>query len=223
MGQRLELGKDWLEIVGIAGEVKQRSLNEPPQPFLHLPRLQDYRSNMILVARTSLEPGAALQAVQSVITKLDQNMPIFDIKTLDEHVGVSLFLPRMAATLLSIFGLLALLLAAIGLYGLMSYSVGQRTREIGIRVSLGAQRRDVLRLVMGHGLILSSIGITIGLTAALGAVRLISHLLYEVSATDPATFALITLLLVGVATVACYIPARRAAKVDPMIALRNEG
>jgi putative ABC transport system permease protein len=129
----------------------------------------------------------------------------------------------MAATLLSIFGLLALSLAAIGLYGVMSYSVGQRTREIGIRVSIGAQRRDVLKLIMGQGLILSSIGIIIGFVAALAAARLISHLLYEVSATDPATFALIALLLVGVATVACYIPARRATRVDPMIALRNEG
>ncbi len=178
---------------------------------------------MILVARTALELRAALPAVESVVAKLDPNMPIFDVKTLNEHVGVSLFLPRMAATLLSLFGLLALLLAAIGLYGVMSYSVSQRTREIGIRISLGAMRRDVLKLIMGQGLILSLIGIGAGLVAASAVTRLIAHLLYGVSANDPATFTLIALLLVGVALVACYLPARRATKVDPMIALRNEG
>jgi predicted permease len=223
LGKRLKLGKDWLEIVGVAGEVKQRRLNEPPQPFLYLPLLQDYRSNMILVARTTLELGAALQVVQNVVAALDPNMPIFDVKTLNEHIGVSLFLPRMAATLLSLFGLLALLLAAIGLYGVMSYAVSQRTREIGIRISLGARRRDVLKLIMGQGLILSLIGIGAGLAAALGVTQLIAHLLYRVSATDPATFTLIALLLTGVALAACYIPARRATRVDPMIALRNEG
>jgi len=223
LGKRLKLGKDWLEVVGVAKEVKQRRLNEPPQTFLYLPLLQDYRSNMILVARTALEMGAAIQAVERVVSTLDQNMPIFDVKTLNEHIGVSLFLPRMAATLLSLFGLLALLLAAIGLYGVMSYSVIQRTREIGIRISLGATRRDVLRYIIGQGLTLSVIGIVIGLAAALAVTRLIAHLLYGVSANDPATFTLIALLLVGVALAACYLPARRATRVDPMIALRNEG
>jgi len=223
LGKRLKLGKDWLEIVGVAKEVKQRRLNEPPQPFLYLPLLQDYRSNMILVARTNLELGAALQAVERVVAALDQNMPIFDVKTLNEHIGVSLFLPRMAATLLSLFGLLALLLAAIGLYGVMSYSVSQRTREIGIRISVGATRRDVLKLIMGQGLILSLVGIVIGLVAALAVTRLIANLLFGVSATDPSTFGLIALLLACVALAACYLPARRATKVDPMIALRNEG
>jgi predicted permease len=223
MGQRLKLGKNWLEIVGVAGEVKQRRLNEPPQPFLYLPLLQDYRSNMILVARTALELRAALPTVESVVATLDSNMPIFDVKTLNEHIGISLFLPRMAATLLSLFGLLALSLAAIGLYGVMSYSVSQRTREIGIRISIGAQRHDVLKLIMGQGLILSLIGIVIGLVAALGVTRLIAHLLSGVSASDPVTFGLVALLLTGVALAACYLPALRATKVDPMIALRNDG
>ncbi|MGH9843529.1 MAG: ABC transporter permease [Blastocatellia bacterium] len=222
MGQRLKLGKDWLEIVGIASEVKQRRLNEPPQPFLYLPLLQDYRSNMILVARTALELRAALPAVENVVATLDPNLPIFDVKTLNEHIGVSLFLPRMAATLLSLFGLLALSLAALGLYGVMSYSVSQRTREIGIRISLGAQRRDVLKLILKQGLTLSLIGLAGGLAAALVVTRLIAHLLYGVSANDPATYTLIALLLTGVALVACYLPARRATKVDPMIALRYD-
>lgn len=223
LGKRLKVGKDWLEIVGIAGEVKQRRLDEPPRPFLYLPLLQDYRSNMILVARTPLELGAALQAVQNVVASLDPNLLIFDVKTLDEHIGIALFLPRMAATLLSLFGLLALLLAAIGLYGVMSYSVSQRTREIGIRLSLGAQAGDVLKLVLRQGLLLSLIGVVTGLVAALAVTRFIAHLLYGVSATDPVTFALIALLLAGVALAACYFPARRATKVDPLIALRTEG
>jgi predicted permease len=223
IGKRLKVGKDWLEIVGVAGEVKQRRLNEPPQPFLYVPLLQDYRSNMILVARTNLELGAALQSIERAAATLDPNMPVFDVKTLDEHIGVSLFLPRMAATLLSLFGLLALLLAAIGLYGVMSYSVSQRTREIGIRISVGATRRDVLKLIMGQGLILSLVGIVIGLVAALAVTRLIANLLFGVNANDPATFGLIALLLACVALAACYLPALRATRVDPMIALRNEG
>jgi predicted permease len=223
MGKHLKIGKDRLEIVGVAKEVKQRRLNEPPQPFLYVPLLQDYRSNMVLVARTNLDLGAALQAVERVVAALDQNMPIFDVKTLNEHIGVSLFLPRMAATLLSLFGILALLLAAIGIYGVMSYSVSRRTREIGIRISVGATRRDVLKLIMGQGLILSLIGIVIGMAAALAVTRLIAHLLFGVGANDPATFGLIALLLTVVAITACYLPARRATKVDPMIALRNEG
>src|SRR5882757_10828474 len=123
LGRRIKLTKDWLEIVGIAKDVKNRSLSEAPQPFLYLPLLQDYRSNMILVARTPTEPQQVSKAVRAVVAALDPGMPIFDVKTLEEHVGVSLYLQRMAATLLSIFGLLALSLAAIGLYGVMAYSV----------------------------------------------------------------------------------------------------
>jgi predicted permease len=222
LGRRIKLSKDWLEIVGIAKDVKNRSLREAPQPFLYLPLLQDYRSNMILVARTPTEPQQVSNSVRAVVAALDPGIPIFDVKTLEEHVGVSLYLQRMAATLLSIFGLLALSLAAIGLYGVMAYSVSQRTRELGIRVSVGAERRDIFKLILGQGLALSVVGLLAGLIASLAATRLTAKLLYGVSATDPITFLGIALLLLCVTMLACYFPARRATKVDPMTALRFE-
>ena len=222
LGRRLKLTKDWLEVVGIAKDVKNRSLSETPQPFLYLPLLQDYRSNMILVARTAIEPEQTSQLVRAEVAALDPGIPIFDVKTLEEHLGISLFLQRMAATLLSIFGLLALSLAAIGLYGVMAYSVSQRTRELGIRVSVGAERRDIFKLILGQGLAISVVGLLAGLVAALAVTRLTAKLLYGVSATDPVTFIVITLLLLCVTLLACYFPARRATKVDPMIALRFE-
>jgi macrolide transport system ATP-binding/permease protein len=222
LGKRLKLGKDWLEIVGIARDVKLRRLNEPPQPFLYVPLLQDYRSNMILVARTAVDPGTVMHAVRAEVAGIDPEMPMFDVKTLEEHIGISLFLQRMAATLLSIFGLLALSLAAMGLYGVLAYSVSQRTRELGIRISVGAERRDIYRLILGQGLALSMVGLLGGLVAALAVTRLMGSLLYGISATDPATFISIALLLIGVALLACFFPARRATRVDPMIALRVE-
>jgi predicted permease len=222
LGRRLKLAKDWLEIVGIAKDVKNRSLSEAPQPFLYLPLLQDYRSNMILVARTAVEPEKMFQSVHDEVAALDPQIPIFDAKTLEEHVGISLFLQRMAATLLSIFGLLALSLAAIGLYGVMAYSVSQRTRELGIRVSVGAERRDIFKLILGQGLAIPVVGLLAGLVAALAVTRLTANLLYGVSATDPVTFIVIGLLLLCITLLACYFPARRATKIDPMIALRVE-
>lgn len=222
LGRRLRLTKDWLEIVGIAKDVKNRSLSEAPRPFLYLPLLQDYRSNMILVARTAIEPVKMFQPVRAEVAALDPRIPLFDVKTFEEHVGISLYLPRMAATLLSIFGLLALSLATIGLYGVMAYSVSQRTHEIGIRLSIGAERRDIFKLVLGQGLALSIVGLLGGLVVALAVTRLMAKLLYGVSANDPVTFASIALVLMGVALLACYFPARRATRVDPMTALRFE-
>jgi putative ABC transport system permease protein len=147
---------------------------------------------------------------------------MFDTKTLEDHVGISLFLQRMAASLLSIFGLFALSLAAVGLYGVMAYTVAQRTRELGIRVSVGAKQSDILRLILGQGLMLTVIGIIGGLVTALAVTRLSAGLLYGVSAADPMTFTVVALILLGVALAAGYFPARRATKVDPMIALRME-
>ncbi len=220
LGRRLKLTKDWLEIVGIAKDVKYRSLSEAPQPFLYLPLLQDYRSNMILVARTTIEPEKMFQPVRAEVAALDPKIPMFGVKTFEEHVGISLFLQRMAATLLSIFGLLALSLAAIGLYGVMAYSVSQRSRELGIRVSVGAERRDIFKLILGQGLAISVVGLLAGLVAAFAVTRLTAKLLYGISATDPVTFIVIALLLLCVTLLACYFPARRATRVDPMIALR---
>jgi putative ABC transport system permease protein len=220
VGRRVKVADDWLEVVGIAKDVKNRSLSEAPAPFLYVPLLQDYRSNMILVARTAVEPDTTIHAVQAEVTALDAGMPVFDITTLEEHIGIALFLQRMAATLLSLFGLIALALSAVGLYGVMAYTVSQRIRELGIRIAIGAQRRDVLRLILGQALALSAIGIIGGLIIAAMVTRIAARLLYGVSATDPATFALVALVLLLVATVAGYFPARRATTVDPIVALR---
>lgn len=222
LGRQLKLDKGWLKIVGIAKDVKYRSLSDSPQPFLYVPLLQDYRSNMILVARMSGDPEKMAHVVQATVASIDPQMPLFDIKTLEEHIGLSLFLQRMAATLLSIFGLLALSLAAIGLYGVMAYVVSQRTHELGIRISIGAQKMDVFKLVLSQGLALTVIGVLGGLLVALAVTRLTSHLLYGVSATDPITFTLVALLLIGVALVATFFPAHRATRIDPMIALRHD-
>ncbi len=159
---------------------------------------------MIVVARTTAEPEKMFHAVQAEIAALDPEMPVFDAKTLLDHIGVSLFLQRMAATLLSIFGLLALSLSAVGLYGVMAYAVSQRTRELGIRISVGAQRGDVYKLILGQGLVLSAIGMIGGLVAALIVTRFAAHLLYGISAADPVTFTSIAVLLLGVALSRCW-------------------
>jgi predicted permease len=223
LGQRLKLTtNDWLAIVGIAKDVKNRSLSEAPQPFLYLPLFQDYRSNMILVTRTAISPDQTVHAMQSAVTAMDTGMPMFDVKTFEEHIGISLFLQRMAATLLSIFGLLALALAALGLYGVMTYAVSQRTRELGIRISIGAARGDVLKLILGQAVTLAAIGMAGGLLTALAVTRFAANLLYGIGPADPLTFTLIAVMLFAVAVVAGYLPARRATRIDPMIALRTE-
>ena len=160
--------------------------------------------------------------MQAEVAALDKRIPIFDVETLEEHIGVSLFLQRMAATLLSTFGFLALSLAARGLYGVMAYAVSQRTRELGIRISVGADKGDVLKLVLGQAMMLAAIEMVGGLVASLAVTRFASKLLYGISPADPATFSMIAVLLFVVALVAGYFPARRATKIDPMIALRSE-
>ena len=222
LGRRIKLDKSWLQIVGIAKDVKNRTLNEALQPFLYVPFLQDYRSNMILVARTVIEPKTMFHAVRAETAALDPKIPMFDAKTFEQHIGLSLFLQRMAATILSIFGMLALSLAAVGVYGVMAYAVSQRTRELGIRISIGASRSDVLKLILGQGLTLSVVGLIGGLVTALVVTRFSAHLLYGVSSADPVTFTVIALLLLGVAVVSGYFPARRATRIDPVVALRME-
>ena len=163
-----------------------------------------------------------IAAVRKEVQALEPNLPLFDVKTLNEHMRFALFPARIAATVLGVFGLVALLLSAIGIYGITSYTVAQRTHEIGIRLALGAQLSDVLSLVLKHGLKLTAIGAAIGLLGAYLATRAITSVLYGVSATDPLTFGVVSVLLIGVALLACYVPSRRATKVDPLIALRSE-
>jgi predicted permease len=209
------------QIVGVAKDGKYWTIGEPPQPFVWFPIGDQLAYNYLLV-RTSAKPETVIGAVRGEFRNLDPNLPVTDVKTLTEHMKLSLFPARAFAALLSAFGLLALALAAIGIFGVMSYAVSQRTREIGVRMALGAGAMDVFKLVVGRGLMLTAIGVSIGLALALVGMRLISNLLYNVSAIDPLAFAGVTLLLVAVAFLACYFPARRAMKTDPMVALRYE-
>jgi predicted permease len=222
VGKRVGFGGPFLRIVGVAKDGKYFNIAEDPRAFIWTPLMQDYNSSGALMVRTAGSPESLFSAVRSEVQSLDPNLPLFDVKTLNEHLKLALFPARVAATVLGVFGLVALLLSAIGIYGITSYAVAQRTHEIGIRMALGAQLRDVLKLVLNHGLKLTLIGAAIGLIGAYMATRAITSVLYGVSTTDPLTFVFVSLLLIGVALIACYVPARRATKVDPLIALRNE-
>jgi predicted permease len=215
-------GGPFVRIVGLVPTGKYFNIAEEPRPFVWTAMSQDYNSTGILVVRTKGNPDGLFGPVREQVQALDPNLPLFDVKTLTEHMKLALFPAKIAATVLGVFGFVALMLAAIGVYGITSYAVAQRTHEIGVRLALGAQLSDVLKLVLSHGLKLTIIGAAIGLFGAYLATRAITSVLYGVSATDPLTFGLVSFLLIGVALIACYVPARRATKVEPLIALRNE-
>lgn len=177
---------------------------------------------MTFEVRTAGDPVPLAPAIRQAVREVDSNLPVVGIRTQVEQANESLRIERLFARLLSFFGLLALLLAAIGLYGVMAYAAAQRTKEIGIRMALGAQRYDVLKLVLSQGMILTLIGVALGAAGALSLTRLMKSLLFGVSATDPVTFIAIALLLAAVALLASYVPARRATKIDPLVALRYE-
>jgi macrolide transport system ATP-binding/permease protein len=226
LGKRMSFAGDtgpWAEIVGVAKDGKYWTIGEAPQLFVYSPLSQRYSATATLVVRTAGgDPRALIPAVNAEVRALDPALPLFDAKTFEEHMGLSLFPARVAAALLGGFGVLALLLAGMGVYGVVSYAAAQRTREIGIRMALGAQGRDVLRLVATSGMLLVAAGVLLGLAGAFALTRFMESVLYGVSATDPLTFALVVVLLAAVALLACLVPARRATKVDPMVALRHE-
>ena len=225
LGKRVSVsGPDgpFLEVIAVARDGKYRSLGEAPHPYIYQPLLQSYDPKMTLVVRTSGEPRSVATAVREHLRALDANLPVADVKTLRDQLDLSLFPSRVAAWTLGGFGMLALLLAAIGIFGVVSYSVAQRKREIGVRMALGAKEKDVLRLVLGEGLFVIAVGLALGLLLAVASTRVIVGFLYGVGATDPWTFTGVPLLLGFVALVASYIPARRATKVDPLVALRYE-
>jgi predicted permease len=222
VGHLLDMWGQKLTIVGVARDIKYHSMNEGPEAFLYLPFFQHPRTDANVLVRTSGDPRALLGAVKAQVSALDPGVPLVDTDTISDLFHVSLFPYRTAAAVATVLGVLGLLLAAVGLYGVISYSVTQRTHEIGIRVALGASQIDVLRLVVGQGFKLTMMGVGVGVAGALALTRYLSSLLYSVKPTDPLTFIAVSLILVAVALLACYIPARRAAKVDPMVALRYE-
>jgi putative ABC transport system permease protein len=225
IGKKLRLGwggDDPKEIVGVAGDVRHRGLDDQPRPEMYVPHAQFATMDMTLLARTQAKPESLTSALASAVRGLDAELPLTEVKTLDQYRADTVALPRFNTALLLVFAAVGLILTAIGLYGVIAYSVAQRTNEIGIRMALGAQGRDVIRMIIAQGLRLTLFGVAAGLIGALALTRLIQTLLFDVSATDPLTFAAVTLLLGAVAGFACWLPARRAANVDPMVALRRD-
>lgn len=225
IGKKLKMG--WggeapKEIVGVVGNVRHRSLGDSVRAEMYVPQAQFANAGITLIVRTAVSPESLINAVKQQVRELDPALPLTAIKTLDTYRHEALALPRFNTFLLGIFALLALVLTLVGLYGVMSYSVTQRTQEIGIRMALGAQARDVLQMIVGQGMKLVGAGVLLGLAGALVVTRLLQTWLYEVSASDPLTFAGVALLLGLVALLACYFPARRATQVDPLVALRRE-
>ncbi len=211
----------WIQVVGVVADIRLR-LDVTPHPQMYFPMAQQSQDAAFLVVRTTGDPSALSGALRKIIHSVDQDEPVAAFRTMDQVMSQSVASPRFRTVLLGVFAGLALVLAITGVYGIMSYSVSQRSHEIGIRMALGAQKRDVLTLVVRQGMVLTLVGIGIGIAGALGLTRFLSGMLYGIRPTDPTTFALVSLILSGVALLASYIPARRATKVDPMVALRYE-
>jgi predicted permease len=209
-----------LQVIGVVGTTVVGQIGEDPQPIAYFPMRQKYSPFAALVVRTTGNPEALLGAVRTQVQQIDKNLAFTNAQTVQQILGQGLWPARMGAALLGLFGALALILASIGIYGVLAYSVAQRTGEIGLRMALGAQPRQVLGLVLRQGMLLALIGAGVGILVALPVARMAAGLLYGVSATDPLTYAGITLLLMGVAVLACYLPARRATCIDPLVALR---
>jgi len=225
IGKRILVGadsKEPIEVIGVVKTGKYRSLSEDPKPFYYYAAMQRGPASMTLFVRTSIDPASLVSPVRQYIQTLDRRMPIFAVKTMPEHMTWPLWGPKMAASLSVAFGFVALLLSAVGLYSVMAYVVSQRTREVGIRMALGAQRRDVLRLITTYGMGLALTGLGIGLVLAFALTRALSAVLIGISVYDLTIFLTVPVLLAVVAAAACFFPARRATKVDPLVALRYE-
>jgi predicted permease len=231
VGKRFKIGDPdskvpWVTIVGIVGDLRQMGLDAPVKAEMYLPYSQitnqPWFAPRDLVVRTNVEPMSVVAAIKHEIAAVDPEQAVSNIRSLDDILDEEVVQRRLGATLLAAFAVLALLLASLGIYGILSYFVAQHTPEIGVRVALGATGGDILRLVLGRGMTLVLIGVGLGWLGGLALTRLMSSLLFGISATDPATFAFAALLLTALALLACYLPARRAVKVDPTIAMRYE-
>jgi predicted permease len=228
VGKRLKEGgaerpnNPWMEIVGVVGDVKYSGLNAPPEPAFYLADRQQPLGRRFVVVRTVADPRSALQSIRSAVSALDPDVPVSRLSTIDELMTRSVAAPRFRTTLVTIFAILGLVLAAIGVYGVMAYIVSERTPELGVRVALGATTRDLIRMVLVEALALAAAGVALGVAGAVVTTRLMASLLFGVKPTDPATFALIAGLLMAIALAGSYVPMRRATRVDPMATLRSE-
>jgi putative ABC transport system permease protein len=227
LGKRLKFGPlggsgQWMEVVGVVAHVKNYGVDEDSRVEVYLPFLQSSVGIFTLVVHTDGDPTSLAGGLRLAVKTAELDLPVFAVRTLDDIVSGRTAERRLAVILISVFAGIALLLAAVGIYGVMSCAVTQRTQEIGIRMALGAEQEHILKMVLQHGTRLSALGVAIGLTAAFGLARLITNMLFQTSAADPSTFSLVPVLLLLVALLACYLPARRATRVDPMVALRNE-
>jgi putative ABC transport system permease protein len=225
LGRRLSFNGPagpWQEIVGVVRDSKYLTLGEESTPVVYLSLQQNHETGMALHVRASGDPSSITASVRREVQSLERNLPVANPTLLRESLNNSLYAARMGALLLGVFGSLALVLAAVGLYGVMSFSVSRRTRELGIRMALGARAADVFRMVLRQGMTLVLLGIAVGLVASTLMTRLLQSFLYGISTTDALTFASVPMMLALVAFLACYIPARRATKVDPLVALRYE-
>jgi ABC-type antimicrobial peptide transport system permease subunit len=224
LGKQLytDLPKEWFTVVGVARDSKVTGLNEKPTPFLYLPLYQVYKATMIINARVAGDPLTFRKTVEKTVHELNADLVVFDVTTLELREQFASFGQRVAGTFVGAFGLLALVLAAVGIYGVTAYTTRQRTHEIGVRMALGASKDNILRLVLGHGLRLTLVGVALGLAASFALTRYLRSMLLGVTSTDALTFSCVATLLCAVALFASFIPARRAMRVDPMVALRYE-
>jgi predicted permease len=222
IGGRVRIGTVTVQIVGVARDGKYQLISESPRPFLYVPAAQWYRSDSVLIVRTAGSPAGAVARLHDVTRALDGGVPLFDVRTVSQHLEIATFMQRMIATLLGAFGALALVLATVGLYAVIAAIAAQRTPEIGMRIALGATPRDIVLLILKQGLGMTGAGIAIGLAGSLAVTRLFRSLLIGVSTTDPVSFGGTTVLLLSIALAAAYLPARRAAATDPLQALRAE-
>jgi len=228
IGKRIRLGAGpgktarWQTVVGVVSDVRQSGSAGDVLPEVYSPDLDDAGEALSFVLRVTGDPADLISAVHGVVAAVNPNQPLHNVMTMEQRLADTTTSPRLSASLLGGFAAVALLLAVVGIYGVMSYAVMQRRREIGVRMALGAQQNDVLVLVIRGGLRLTLLGVAIGLVGAFALTRYLSNLLFSVKATDPVTFLGVAVALMGVALLACWLPARRAARVDPMVALRNE-
>src|SRR6202034_3628717 len=222
VGHQVHVWGEWRTVVGVAHDIKYHRMNEDPRSFIYLPQLQADGTDANILVRAAIPTAAVISDVRAAAKSLDTKVQPIETDDLEGLLHVSLFANRIAATLASVLGAVGMLLAAIGIYGVLSYSVNQRLREIGIRIALGAQTKDVLRLVVGHGLRLALFGAALGAIVSILARRGMSRLLFGINATDPMTFVVVLCVVTSAAALAAYIPARRATRVDPIAALRHE-